>query len=210
MDNKGYQHPKKYHQSLLWQRLCEGDERALSELYKQHYQYLYNYGRKLLNNDEVVEDAIHDVFATIWHSRKRLNPITSVSSYLVVSLRHRLLRLKKKEEKEFNLDTDNIETYPDIQFSSLDIMIASENNTERKKIVIEAINMLPAQKREVIYLHFVNGMDYEEISDIMDISVHTARNYTSDALTRLKKIILDNIPHISIIVYLLAFLFRHR
>lgn len=202
MDNK-LSHQTDKNQFILWQRLCEGDEGALSELFKQQYMLLYNYGRKLIDDDKVVEDAIQDIFTTIWRTRKRLNPVSSTSSYLIISLRRRLMRLKKKENKEINLGHYHPETYPDIRFSALDIMIASENDYERRKIVADAINMLPVQKREVIYLHFINGMDYEEISSIMGLRVRTIRNYMSEALIRLKKIILKSAPKINVLLILL-------
>ena len=186
-------------QSDLWQRLCEGDDEALAELYKKEYHHMYNYGRKVIDDDEVVEDAIQDVFATIWRTRNKLKPAKSVTSYLVVSLRRRLLRLKKKERKEIKIGYQQTESYPDIKFTVLDILITSEDDVDRKKIVVEAINMLPAQKREVIYLQFINGMDYEEIALIMGLGVHTVRNYTSEALMRLKKIILANVPHANVL-----------
>ncbi|HKI44928.1 MAG TPA: RNA polymerase sigma factor [Balneolales bacterium] len=202
MDNKHSQHIDRNRLSLLWQRLCQGDEEALAELFKQQYIRLYNYGRKLINDDEIVEDAIQDVFATIWRTRERLKPAASITTYLIISLRRRLIRLKGKEHKEINLETYHTEAQPDIRFSALDIMIASENDLEQRRIIADAINMLPVQKREVIYLHFVNGMDYEEISQIMGLKGHTVRNYMSEALIRLKIIILNRAPHLKMLLLL--------
>ena len=205
MDNHLSHHTDK-DQILLWQRLCEGDEEALSILFKQQYKRLYNYGRKLFDDDEIVEDAIQDVFATIWRTRERLNPASSVSSYLIISLRRRLLRLKKKEQKGTDLSLYRPDAYPDIRFNALDIMIASESDYERRRLVADAINMLPVQKREVIYLHFINGMDYEEISTIMNLRVRTVRNYMSEALIRLKKNILENTTQVGVLLLIIILL----
>ena len=202
MDKIYSQHTDQNRLPVLWQKLCQGDEEALAELFKQHYIRLYNYGRKLVNDDEIVEDAIQDVFTTIWRTRERLKPATSITTYLIISLRRRLIRLKAKEQKEINLDAYHTEAQPDIRFSALDIMIASENDLEQRRIIADAINMLPVQKREVIYLHFVNGMDYEEIAQIMGLKGHTIRNYMSEALMRLKIIILNQAPHLKILMLL--------
>lgn len=176
----------------LWSEVLGGDKQAFATLFLQNYAHLYNYGRKLYDDDAIVEDAIQDVFATIWQTRMRLSTVSSVKSYLIISLRRRLLRILSKERIEDPVaEGDLQEIIPDIEFSAQEIMLGSRQNESRHEALVKILNQLPNQKKEVIYLYFYNGMDYEEISQIMNLNIQTVRNYMSMALARAKDIILE-------------------
>ena len=40
----------------------------------------------------------------------------------------------------------------------------------------------------MVYLFFYNGMDYDEISEIMNIDVQTVRNYMSMAIKKIRNV----------------------
>jgi len=174
----------------LWLEVRRGDKRAFSTLFLKNYTHLYNYGRKLYNESEIVEDAIQDVFATIWQTRERLSSVTSVKAYLLISLRRRLLRMLQKERVEDPVGDNIKHIIPNIEFSGDEIMLDSRDK-DMHKALAEVLNQLPNQKKEVIYLYFYSGMDYEEIAQIMELHIQTVRNYMSMALARAKDIILE-------------------
>ncbi len=188
----------------LWSEVLGGDKQAFATLFLQNYAHLYNYGRKLYDDGTIVEDAIQDVFATIWQTRKRLSSVSSVKSYLIISLRRRLLRILRKERMEDPMSEEDIqEIIPVIEFSTQEIIIGPDQDESRHKSLVSILNQLPNQKKEVIYLYFYNGMDYEEIAQIMGLNIQTVRNYMSMALSRAKDIILEyELPK-----FLLLFLF---
>ena len=187
----------------LWLKVLSGDKQALATLFLQNYAHLYNYGRKLYDNGTIVEDAIQDVFATIWQTRKRLSSVSSVKSYLIISLRRRLLRILQKERMEDSMDEQDIQgIFPEIEFTSQEIVIGSDQDESRHKSLMGILNQLPNQKKEVIYLYFYNGMDYEEIAQIMELNIQTVRNYMSMALSRAKDIILEHeIPKFLLVLF---------
>ena len=67
-----------------------GDDTAFSELYSMYFQTMLNYGRCITSDMELIKDCIQDVFVKMLDRRDSLK-ITSVSSYLIISLRNRLL-----------------------------------------------------------------------------------------------------------------------
>ena len=54
-------------------------------------------------------------------------------------------------------------------------------------IIQRKLNLLPVNQREVILLHFYEGLSYEEIANIMSIKVRSARALTYRALESLEK-----------------------
>ena len=49
----------------LWNLVLEGDMKAMSVLYKRHYDLLFNFGLKYVQNDDFVKDCIQDVFVKL-------------------------------------------------------------------------------------------------------------------------------------------------
>ena len=175
----------------LWSGVRQGDKQAFSALFLRNYTHLYNYGRKLYNESDIVEDAIQDVFATIWQTKERLSMVSSVKAYLIISLRRQLLRLLQKKRMEDPVGDGIKDIVPNIEFSVEEVVLNSAHDALHTSLV-EVLNQLPNQKKEVIYLYFYSGMDYEEIAQIMDLNIQTVRNYMSMALSRAKDIIIEN------------------
>ncbi|MFP3345370.1 sigma-70 family RNA polymerase sigma factor, partial [Halomonas sp. SIMBA_159] len=69
----------------------------------------------------------------------------------------------------------------------------------------EAINQLTPKEREVLYLKFYEGMNYEEIEQIMSVSYQTSRNYVYRALQSLKAILTSEVALGVLLLGLLSF-----
>lgn len=193
-----HQIQEKAYSQKLWKRIQRGDVKALSELFESRYLKLYNYGCKMINQETIVEDAIQDIFISIWNGHHKLADVSSVESYLLISLRRRLLRLIEKERK-ISRRAEQLE--PEITFNPGEFYFDESRDEDRHKVLAEALNELPPRRKEAIYLHFYNGMDYAEISQIMDLSIQTVRNYISHALIQVREILNERpVSHILISV----------
>ena len=71
----------------LWNLVLKGDMKALSFLYKKHYELLLNFGLKYTSDEEFVKDCIQDLFVKLCTS-KRLSSTEYVRSYLLTSLKN--------------------------------------------------------------------------------------------------------------------------
>ena len=72
-------------------QFCSGDDQAYAELYDLYVQMLYNYGLKMTGDQELLKDCIHDVFVKVYLKRNDKNSINNLCSYLLISLKNRLL-----------------------------------------------------------------------------------------------------------------------
>ena len=68
-------------------------------------------------------------------------------------------------------------------------LIGKQNDEERTKKILEAVNQLPARQKEIIYLRIYKGLSYEEISQVMQLNYQVVRNLLSQALKSFRKII---------------------
>jgi RNA polymerase sigma factor (sigma-70 family) len=170
----------------LWQKCKKGDREAFKLLYQFHIDDLMAYGRKICNDHEILEDAVHDLFVYVWEKRESLGDTDSVIRYLCVSLRRRLVKYIEDDQKvSRNIDMENHNT---AQTSSAEtaLIIKEEENALKQKLS-EAISRLPKRQQEAIHLKYYQCLSYDEICTVMDINYQSVRNLMARAMTELRE-----------------------
>tara|TARA_R110002096_G_scaffold307218_1_gene501967 strand:- start:1895 stop:2488 length:594 start_codon:yes stop_codon:yes gene_type:complete len=168
--------------------LKSGDREAMSMIYDQFYESLYFYLLKFSMQEDLVQNAIQDLFVDLWHSKKSLGEIRSLKGYLLVSARRKLFQLVKSDQKLKIADSFNPKelTEIDFQYSREDILVEKETNILRKESVLKAINKLPSRQKEVIYLRYYEKLSVEEISEIQGIAYQSVLNNLQRAFQSLR------------------------
>ncbi len=174
---------------LLWKQLKEGNKSALERIYSTYISSLLKYGRKFSRNDQVIEDCIQDLFIELWKNREGLGMTDSIQRYLLVALRRKVIRQMDKSKKRVS-DTEPTELDFEVVIAVDQKLIDLELSAERAAQVKAAMENLSKRQKEVIYLKYVSGLDYEDIGEIMDLNYQSVRNLVSNALKKLKGILL--------------------
>lgn len=170
---------------FLWRRLKSGDKGALESIYSTHVSALIQYGKRYSSNEQLVEDAIQDLFLYIWNSREKLGDTDSILKYLLVSLKRSLFKKMKAASKTADAEPEHHAF--EAELSMEDMLIAEEGGVERSAQLKQAFEQLSAKQKEAIYLKFYQQMDYEDICEVMDINYQSVRNLISRSLQRLRK-----------------------
>lgn len=169
----------------LWDGLRGGSKEALHLIYNQEIDYLYNYGRKIFKRTDLVEDCIHDLFVEIWQRHQKLGPTDSIRKYLAVSLRRKIVATLKQESK-----TDTVESFDtipfDVELAIDEIMIAQEIDEEQVAKLKSAWEKLTDKQKEILYLRFYQGLEYEQIAEVLDMKYQSLRNAVSRAIKNLR------------------------
>jgi RNA polymerase sigma-70 factor (ECF subfamily) len=163
----------------LWQRFTEGDTRVFDALIKQHYADLFGYGLKFSKDKSLLKDVVHDAFVALWHNRRLLNPEKNPKYYLLTIFRNRLLKSLKTpyllDETSFEALTEEpIETH----------LIHAEDAAK----VHLLIQKLPIRHQEALHLRFFEGLDNEQIADLMQVSKQSVANLIYSGLKRLREL----------------------
>lgn len=172
----------------LWRRLKAGDRAALEQIYRQHAALLLRYGRKFALSQPLVEDCIQDLFVDLWRRRSGLSDTDSIVRYLLVALRRRVIQQLDRRRKRFS-DADPAEHDFEAAPAYEQQMIAEELSAEQSAELRSAFEQLSDRQREIVYLKYYAGMDYDDISEIMELNYQSARNLLSRALRKLKDVL---------------------
>lgn len=167
------------------QSVQEGDMQFIA-LYKFYYQDLYAYGVSLGFNTEDVKDAIQEVYLKLYFNERLCIDEKKIKLYLLRSVRNQLIdweRTKKdtssieEEERSFKLSVSVEESF-----------ISDEEDLLLKKRVNRILDLLTDHQREIVYLHFIEEMPYEEIAVMLDMKIQTVRGQVFKAMEKLRKL----------------------
>lgn len=189
-------------ESDLWNRVLLGDMTALSLLYSENYNLLFNWGMKFVSNDEMVKDCIQDVFVKICTSR-RLSPTANVRSYLLTSMRNVIFdRLGSSYAARQSLDDHMFEIEEsDVELERLFLDDDESLNVSRR--LIAAYNALTPNQRMGVYLRYVRGMSHKEVAAVMGVNPQSVMNLLSRAMKSLRET-MGNKPVLAYLYIILA------
>ncbi len=168
-----------------WIRIAENDLEAYSEVYQYYYNRYYNYGKKFSEDHALLEDTVQETLITIWDKRKSITKIEYVSSYFFSVFRNRLLdRIKENSRLEL-VEAETREP----EFSIEKIIIDKEIEADLKAQMNQAIQSLTPRQREAIFLMFYEGLSYNEVAILLEITTKATYKIMARALAQLKELI---------------------
>jgi len=168
--------------------LKDGKREVLSAIYDKYYQNLYFYLLKFSSQEDIVQNAIHDMFIDLWNSRKSLGEIHSLKAYLLISSRRKLFKLTKSSRQDSLISFPNEEGSNDLlfQYAHEDFLIKQEVDYARKIEILAAINQLPPKQKESVYLRYYENLTIEEISEIQGIRYQSVLNNLQRAFDKMR------------------------
>lgn len=178
---------------LLWQAFLLGDELAFTTLYQRHVRALFSYGKKLLSDEDAVEDLIQDLFVDLWQTKARLSEVDSPRFYLFRSLRRRIHKsLSPVNTTAQNWECITEETLP-ITLPQEFYIIEEEDVQKQKDSLNYWLKSLPIRQYEVLMLRYYQDFSYTEISAILSINEQSVRNLIQRGVLKLRQLSLHSI-----------------
>ena len=173
-------------------RLAElGREPAFRELLIRYERPIFSLIYRMVRDRELAEDLAQETFVRAFNAIASYNSSYKFNSWIFkIASNHTINYLRKGK-----LDTLSIFGTSDGGLGDRELQIKSKTEnphefTERRELggrIEVAIGELREEYRMAILLYHVEGYSYEEIADIMDIPLGTAKTYLFRARKELKK-----------------------
>lgn len=166
----------------IWNRFIQGDDKAFNLLYHQYANQLMAYGMGWGFDRETLKDAIQDVFYKLFVNRKAFKTVDKPKPYLIRALKNRILDLQKREVETTGMEQLEFSMVPSV----LDQLITKEEQQEIEQQIVRYLDLLTGRQREAVYLRYIEGLDYEEIAQILELTVPAARKLICRAIARIR------------------------
>ena len=162
----------------LIERCRQGDADALGELYKAYAQQMRGVCRRYINDEQTVDDVLHDAFVIIFTSFDRLRDERRAEAWMTAITRNVASKCKERQTA--------VTTVP------LEEAVVIPQQTELQDVrgvplseVIRMIDRLPEGYGQVFRLSVFEGMSHKDIADMLGIEPHSS----SSQLARAKKML---------------------
>jgi len=151
------------------------------DLVRCHQTMVINLCARFLNNRQDAIDAAQDIFIKVYYALDEFKPEAQFSTWLYrISVNHCLNFLRSRKRKAlFSLFTGQQGSYR----NDLLLLEDQANNPEKELLdkekftaVNRAIAALPDNYRTVIILHRFKGLAYQQIADVLGVSVATVES----------------------------------
>lgn len=164
--------------------LCKSsDQRAQLEVYNRYNKAMYNTAIRIVKDSFKAEDIMQESFLTAFTKLNTLQDTKVFGSWLKrIVVNNSIAHYNKtSKQNEVPLDTVLYKVEDDNGIEE------SNHNDEKVKQIMTAMKTLKPNYSLGLSLHLIEGYDYEEICEIMDISYANCRTLISRAKESLRK-----------------------
>jgi RNA polymerase sigma-70 factor (ECF subfamily) len=148
-------------------RVLRGEKQEFEHLVRRYQRTLYRHAVTIVLDHDVAADMVQDAFVRAYVGLRQCREPARFRAWLFRTLRNRCLdHLKEASQRNVRLD--------DIEEPPLDEAEGPEKLAERNELgegIRGALAQLPPALREAFVMHYVDGVPYETMAELLDASV---------------------------------------
>src|SRR5213595_3105692 len=172
----------------LMRLVSGGDTGAFEQLIERHQSLVAGTVARMLGSNSDVEDIAQQVFIRVWKSARRYVPRAKFTTWLLKITRNLVFNELRRSKRHalVPLQTDpGAEEFP-LKDEKNPPPDASLLETELQQAIEDAIMQLPESQRMALILRRYEQLSYEEIAEILDLSVPAVKSVLFRARTELR------------------------
>ena len=175
--------------NFLIKQAIRGDAYAFEQLMRKHESRMYSVAVRMCGNREDAQDCVQDAMLRIYRALDRFKGQSSFSTWVYRITMNTCLDELRRRKVRASTSLDNL---LESGWSPTDEADTPEHHAidaERRKALSGAIQSLPEDMRSAIVLREMQGLSYEEISDVLSVNVGTIKSRISRGREKLRQLI---------------------
>lgn len=157
--------------------LLKGDPQSLEMLFETYADKLFLYAMSLLKIQEEAEEAVQNLFLKLVKNPELTINVKNLKTYFFSAIKNESISIINKRKNNLSLDENKSEGL---------FLPASGNNCE-EILLRDALEILPAEQKEVLILKIYDNLSFKEIGKVLDIPLNTAASRYRYAIDSLRK-----------------------
>jgi len=177
-------------EETLIQRLKDGEEKAIDELYQSYAELVYNTALSYVQSIPDAEEVTQDVFIKVYRSIKNFKEDSKLSTWIYrITVNTALNKIKSKKKILF-LGLDQVRE----QSSFVHPGVVMEQE-EDAKLLYRTIQILPDSQKTCFILSYIEELPRKEVADIMNLSLKAVESLLQRAKKNLQKNLIKHYPN---------------
>lgn len=187
----------------LLQKVAEGDGDAYTLLFRQYSGAVYEVAMLYLKDNGLAREIVQEVFMKVWLKRADMAQVKQFKDYLFILTRNHIYDGFKKQVVRLKAYDFHVKNQPEAQNDTDHLLLQREYDA----ILDKAVSGLPPERKKV-YLARRQGWSNEEVSQQLNISVHTVKKQMSLALNAVRAFVKARLQNDILPILLLLLTFR--
>jgi len=148
-------------------RVLDGDKQEFEHLVRRYQHVLYRHAVSIVLDHDAAADMVQDAFVRAYLNLRECRDTSRFRAWLFRTLRNRCFDHLKAASRR-NVPLDEIEPIP---LDEADGPAALAERSEVRTAIRRALATLPPVLREAFVMHYVDGMSYETMGELLGASV---------------------------------------
>lgn len=164
------------------QRLIDGDENALSEVYQRHSGIVLGLAQKIIRDRTLAEDVTQEVFVRLWKHPDRFDPARgTLRSYLLAQTHSRSVDVIRSETSR-RIREERDATLGAVTHISIEDEVVELRMSEH---IRQALGELPSSERAAIEMAYFGGHSYRQVAALLGEAEGTVKSRIRSGMLRL-------------------------
>ena len=172
----------------LMELVARGDTAAFQTLIERHQPLVVGTVARMLGSNSDVEDLAQQVFLRVWRSAGRYVPRAKFTTWLLKITRNLVFNEMRRTKRQAHIPMQIEPQGDDLPIKDESVQSPAESLLEHElqQAIEDAILQLPETQRMALILRRYEGRSYEEIGEILDLSVPAVKSVLFRARTELR------------------------
>ena len=169
--------------------VSRGDTAAFEELMERHQTLVIGTVARMLGSNSEVEDISQQVFVRVWKSAGRYVPRAKFTTWLLKITRNLVFNELRRSKRHAHvpMQTDSGTEEIPLKDETAPTPDALLLETELQQAIEQAIAALPESQRMAVVLRRYHELSYEQIAEVLDLSVPAIKSLLFRARTELRE-----------------------
>jgi RNA polymerase sigma-70 factor (ECF subfamily) len=181
------------------QQALAGDQKSFRKLRLKYYMQINKLIGRMIRDREEVEDLTQEAFIKAFTCLAGFSEEYAFSTWLYkIATNNTIDHVRKRKLQTFSINKPIESEESDYSFELADTEPEPDQElivAQRKKMLDDAMNSLPAKYRQVILMRHVDEKDYQEIAKTLKLPLGTVKAHIFRARELLYKQLRDKMRH---------------
>jgi RNA polymerase sigma-70 factor (ECF subfamily) len=180
-------------EALFVLRLQANEDAAYDELVRTYHSSIFHVAYRMLGDSGEASDAVQEIFVKVFRNIRGFRGESTLKTWIFRIALSEILNRLRWWKRHFRSATVSLDEKPADNRSPIQIIdsqpspLQALESKEREEAIQLALTRLSGQHRSILILRDIEGFSYNEISDVLGVSIGTVKSRLARARADMRR-----------------------